>query len=256
MQDQNKFSIPLAIVVAGIIIAGGIYLSKMPSAPVVNNPAQSAKNYPIKAVNADDHIVGSTDAPIVVVEFSDLECPFCKSFHVTMQSIMSSYGKDGKVAWVYRQFPLSIHPKAQKEAEAAECAAELGGNTGFWKFIDQIFAITPSNNQLDASLLSKTAKDIGLDAVKFNACLDSGKYAQKVMDEEADGVKGGAQGTPYSVLVLKNPLSATALNSLNQYVASQGLGENVYVSTDKKQVVLNGAIPLQYVQPVFDAILK
>ncbi len=256
MDQNNKFSIPLAIVVAGLIIAGGIYLSKTPSAPAVQNVAQNTQNYPIKAVNADDHIVGSTDAPIVFVEYSDLECPFCKSFHVTMQSIMSTYGKDGKVAWVYRQFPLNIHPKAQKEAEAAECATELGGNAAFWKFIDQIFVITPSNNQLDATLLPKTAKDIGLDVSKFNVCLDSGKYAQKVMDQEADGVKGGAQGTPYNIMVLKKALSASALSAINQYASSQGLTQNIYVSSDKKQVVLNGAIPLQYIQPVLDAILK
>lgn len=100
-------------------------------------------------VTKADHILGSIDAPVKIVEYSDLECPFCKQFHNTMQKIMSEYGTE-KVAWVFRQFPLSqLHSKAPKEAEASECVAELGGNDAFWKFIDKINEVTPSNNKLD-----------------------------------------------------------------------------------------------------------
>ncbi len=255
-EKNNKLSIPAAIVIAGLLIAGGIYLAKRPVEQAVPNVAQKTQNYPIKAVNADDHILGNTDATMVIVEYSDLECPFCKTFHTTMQSIITTYGNDGKVAWVYRQFPLNIHPKAEKEAEASECANELGGNTIFWKYIDQIFTITPSNNQLDQAQLPKIAKDLGLDVSKFNACLDSGKYAAKIQAQEADGVKAGAQGTPFSIIVLKNALSASALEAINQYVNSQGLGQNIYASSDRKQIVLNGAIPLSFIQPVIDIVLK
>src|SRR3989338_2531696 len=99
-----------------------------------------------------DHLRGDPKATVKVVEFSDLECPFCKNFHRTMQQVMSEYS--GQVAWVYRHFPLdSLHSKARKEAEASECAAELGGNDGFWAYVDKLFEITPSNNGLDPNLL-------------------------------------------------------------------------------------------------------
>ncbi len=105
-------------------------------------------------VTSADHIQGDINAPVKVVEYSDLECPFCKRFHTTMQQVMKEYGKD-KVAWVFRQFPLSqLHSKSPKEAEATECVAELGGNDAFWKFVDLINEVTPSNNALDKAVIN------------------------------------------------------------------------------------------------------
>lgn len=92
-----------------------------------------------------DHIRGSRDAPVTLLEYSDLECPFCKQFHTTLQRATQEY--DGKVRWVYRHFPLdALHSKARKEAEAAECAAAQGK---FWEFLDRLFAVAPSNNGLE-----------------------------------------------------------------------------------------------------------
>src|SRR6185436_7093141 len=84
----------------------------------------------MEPVTEKDHILGNPNAEVIMVEYSDLECPFCKEFHSTLRRVMNEYGKDGKVAWVYRHFPIdSLHPKARKEAEATECAAELGGES-------------------------------------------------------------------------------------------------------------------------------
>jgi protein-disulfide isomerase len=105
-------------------------------------------------VTEKDHISGDTKAELVIIEYSDPECPFCKRFHETMTQVMSEYGKAGKVAWVYRHFPLdAIHSKARKEAEAIECAGELGGNEKLWEYVNTLYKITPANNQLDPTLL-------------------------------------------------------------------------------------------------------
>ena len=153
-------------------------------------------------VTSADHIRGNMKASVVVVEFSDLECPFCKAFHPTMQTIIKEY--EGEVAWVYRHFPIdSRHPKARKEAEATECAAELGGNDGFWKYVDRLFELTPSNNGLDLALLPQIAEDVGLDKAKFETCLASGKYADKIQKHLDDAIASGAGGTPYSVVITR-----------------------------------------------------
>lgn len=205
-QKTNNYLTPLAIVVAGLLIAGGIYLSSKhnESAQLASNnsndPTQTEVD--LKPISKADHILGNPNAKIVMVEYSDLECPFCKNFQSTLHEVMDNYGKNGDVAWVYRHFPLTeLHSKAPKEAEASECANELGGNDAFFKYIDAVYDTTPSNNGLDASELPKIAGQIGLNVDAFNSCLNSGKYADKVASERTDAINAGGQGTPYTILV-------------------------------------------------------
>jgi protein-disulfide isomerase len=160
----------------------------------------------VKPVDGEDHILGNSKAPVKVIEFSDFECPFCKSFHTTMKQLMEEYGKDGKVAWVYRHFPIDeLHSKARKEAQAAECAYELGGNKAFWAYADRLFEIAPSNNRLDLALLPQIAQDTGLDRATFETCLEGdergGKYAAHIEANHQDATASGGTGTPYSLVI-------------------------------------------------------
>jgi protein-disulfide isomerase len=210
---KNNFSIPIAIIIAGVLIAGALLYNSKSASNDNGNVAESNKkkllldsdNINVKPVNENDHILGSINAPIKIIEFSDLECPFCKQFHQTMKQVIDEYGKDGTVAWVYRHFPLDqLHPKARKEAEASECAAELGGNDKFWQYLNRLFEITPSNNGLNLSLLPQIAEDVGLDRFQFKQCLESGKYARHIADDLEDAVNSGGRGTPYSILIAPN----------------------------------------------------
>ncbi len=239
---SNNLSIPIAIVTAGVLIAGAVYLSsgKTATSPTVagNNNKVADQQVPptpqvdtgsldqIAAISASDHIRGNPDAPVKIVEYSDTECPFCKRFHDTMKQVMDEYGKSGKVAWVYRQFPLTqLHPKAPKEAEATECANELGGNDAFWKYTDRLYEVTPSNNGLDPAELPKIAQYVGLNVDKFNSCLNSGKYAKHVEEDIQNATATGGNGTPWSIVVAKNgkkyPLSgAQPYASVKQLIES------------------------------------
>ncbi|PIR97817.1 MAG: hypothetical protein COT89_02815 [Candidatus Colwellbacteria bacterium CG10_big_fil_rev_8_21_14_0_10_42_22] len=90
-----------------------------------------------ESISPEDHIRGNVDAPITIIEYSDLECPFCQVVHPTIQSLVS---ENSDVSWVYRHLPLeAIHPSARPLAEGSECAAELGGNDAFWAFLDKVF---------------------------------------------------------------------------------------------------------------------
>ena len=113
-----------------------------------------------RPISAADHILGNLGSKVIVLEYSDLECPFCKIFHATMHRVLDS---NKEVAWVYRHYPIpQLHSKAVREAEASECAWEQGGNEAFWKYVDRIFQITPSNDRLDSLELFKIAEQIGL----------------------------------------------------------------------------------------------
>ena len=152
-----------------------------------------------------DHIRGNPAAPVTLIEYSDFECPFCKSFHPTVKKLVDE--SNGQVRWVYRHFPLDqIHPvKARKEAAASECAAELGGNDAFWKFADRFYELTPSNNRTDIdTVLPQIAREIGLDAAKFASCLASGRHDRRVEEDLQNAFATGGRGTPWTIIVSKS----------------------------------------------------
>ncbi len=155
----------------------------------------------VKAVSADDYIRGDKNAKLTMIEYSDLECPYCKKFHPTLKDqAMKDYA--GKIRWVYRQFPLSFHANAQKESEAVLCVGKLGDDDKYWSFVDKIFERTGSNGTGFALTdLGPLAKEVGVNQDKFQKCLDGGDMKQRVNDETADGSQGGASGTPTTFLV-------------------------------------------------------
>jgi protein-disulfide isomerase len=209
-QSGVSLSTPIAIVIAGALVAGAVYMGASNS-DIVNVPQpqaaaqQSGDLEQMIAISAEDHIRGNPDAPVKIVEYSDTECPFCKRFHTTMQQVMDEYGKEGKVAWVYRHFPLDqLHSKARKESVALECANELGGNDKFWSYADRLYEVTPANDGLDSAELPKIAEFVGLDTAKFNTCLGSTKYDKHIEDEVQNAVATGGNGTPWSIVVTKS----------------------------------------------------
>jgi len=203
MEKIQQFLIPISIVVAGALIAVGIFFGGgTGNSKDLSNENQKAPEIQVRDITSKDHIRGNPKAKIIAIEYSDTECPFCKQFHTTLKQMISEYGQSGDVAWVYRHFPIDqLHSKARKEAEATECAAEQGSNDAFWKYIDQVYSRTPSNDGLDLAELPKIASDIGLDVTKFNECLSSGKMAEKVEADYQDAVAAGGQGTPYVVFI-------------------------------------------------------
>ncbi|HCB35185.1 hypothetical protein A2947_02245 [Candidatus Peribacteria bacterium RIFCSPLOWO2_01_FULL_54_110] len=268
-QTKNPITIPIAIVIAGGLVAGALFLRGGDGVtPGVGKESKemlptipAPQTITLKPVDASrDHIRGSPAANVMFVEFSDTECPFCKRFHLTMQRIIEEYGKSGNVAWVYRQFPIvELHSKAPKESEATECAAELGGNAKFWEYLDRIFEITPSNDGLDQSELPRIATAVGLGKEEFNTCLSSGKMKAKVDSDYEDGVAAGTTGTPYSVLALQTPISEkqkeSALQLMEPLRDSRG-GLPISFSQDGRRIGLTGALPYEIIKAVIEILLK
>src|SRR3989344_2612883 len=230
METIQKFAVPLSIIIAGAMIAISLYVVN--SSGAASNPTPTVAEE-IRGIQDTDHVRGNPNADIILVEYSDTECPFCKQFHDTLKQVMAEYGESGTVAWVYRHFPIpSLHPKAPKEAEALECAAEQGGQETFWKYADKVYETTESNNSLDdgvyntpkdipvgqdgkpwytekkprsatdAGQLSDIAKELGLDVDRFEDCLKSGKYAERVQTDVDEAVAAGGGGTPHSILLV------------------------------------------------------
>ncbi len=231
--STNKFAIPLAIIIAGLIIGGSIYLSSNKKSPVsnVNNPTPTQQGVEAMIpVDESDHILGKLTADIIIVEYSDIECPFCKQFHTTLQRIIAEYGPSGKVAWVYRHFPIdSLHKNARIEAEATECAAELGGNGKFWEYTNILYERTKSNDGLDLTQLPLIAEEIGLNKEEFNECLVSRRHQDIVQKDYENAVASGGRGTPHSILV---------------------------ITSTGERIPIQGALPYENIKQAIDGILS
>jgi len=143
----------------------------------------------IEVSEADSPAKGPESAPVTIVEFSDFQCPFCSKIIPTLDRVTKDYADT--VRLVFRQFPLhSLHPEAQKAAEASLCAHEQGE---FWAMHDAMFE---DQEALGLADLKATAKTLGLDSTTFDDCLDSGKHADQVEADLEAGLAAGVSGTP------------------------------------------------------------
>lgn len=144
-------------------------------------------------------VLGNKDAKVTIIEFSDFQCPFCKTlFDESITQIKKDYVDTGKAKLAYRHYPLtSIHPNAQKTAEASECANEQGK---FWEYHDQLFTYQADWETLTGEAftakLSEYASAVGIDDAELTSCVSSGKFADKVTEDMKAGSDVGVDGTP------------------------------------------------------------
>ena len=167
-----------------------ILQNKLPS----NQPVVELK------ISADnDPIIGNSNAPITIIEFSDFQCPFCAKFHIqTLPKIMDEYIKEGKVKLVFRDFPIqSIHSNALLASVAAECANEEGK---FKEMHDKLFENQNEWNNKNTDdviiLFNQYSSEMGIEKEKFDSCIKNGKYIKEIQKDLEDGRTYGISGTP------------------------------------------------------------
>ncbi len=218
-RGSSPLAIPAAIIIGFGLIAASIYLSggkQAAVAPGLGNQSPTADLSKVDPITADDHIRGNPNAPLLIVEYSDFDCPFCQRFHTTMQKIMDEYGPGGQVAWVYRHWPItSLHPSAGHIAEASECVAELGGNEAFWKFADLVFGERGSTGSTDLVRLPEFAETVGVSKADYESCVASGRHREGIEDNAVNAAEIGAIGTPYSVVIVGD--QKTAIDGAQPY---------------------------------------
>ena len=224
---SNKLSIPMAIIIVGILIAGAVYFSST-SKPV--NTAPKNTGIPVTTntltpVGAADRTLGNPNAKVTLVMYEDFQCIFCGAIAGVqpaliqslkqqnpgwapfMPEVINNYVKSGNVQLVYRDWAF-LGPESVRATEAARCAGDQGK---FWNYHDYLFAHQAEENKgnfSDANLKS-FAKSLSLDTTSFDKCLDSDKYAQAVADSKTEGEGAGVTGTPKGFILRDNKIIST-----------------------------------------------
>ena len=183
-----------------------------------NNPVPNP--LPAKTIS---HVLGNANAHVQVMVWSDTECPYCKLVASTVRQLMNHYGASGDVSLAYSPFPLTaIHPNAAKEAEAAECVADQGGNYAYFKYLDLLYTATSTENGLSLAQLPQFAASLGLNVGVFNDCLNADSHTKQIQDSYNAGVAAGITGTPTAVIYVDGVQKQTLAGSqpYSSYVAA------------------------------------
>ncbi|CAG0982784.1 Disulfide bond formation protein D [Anaerolineales bacterium] len=179
---------------AGLAVIGVITFAFWPkSQTTAPNAPTSSTLLPVEV--SLDKSTGEENAPVVVVEYGDFQCPACQQFfQTTVEQLKTEYVQTGKVRFVFRQFAF-LGDESQWAAEASECANEQGR---FWDYYDKLYVEQNGENVgvFSKDNLKQFAVDLELDATGFDQCLDSGRYAEKVKQETLEGQQSGVRGTP------------------------------------------------------------
>lgn len=226
--NKDTITVPGAIIIAGVLIAGAILFGfvYMKGEGSGTGGTPTAQNPKIPAIGEGDHVIGNPKtAEITLVEYSDLQCPYCTRFHPVVEQVVKDYG--GKVAWAYRHFPLSqIHPEALPASIASECVASLKGTDAFFNFVNDVFL---NQGRIGISLYRELGAKAGISAGDLDACIAKNESEAKIKQQFADAVGAGGQGTPFTIILDKK---------------GKTLG------------VIPGALPIEQVKAQIDALLK
>jgi protein-disulfide isomerase len=202
-------------------------LEKMSTLPQGPSPQAPQRPASVTIGNLTGYVMGRSDAPLTMVEFTDLQCPYCREYvTTTFDEIKKNWIDTGKLRYISRDFPLDIHPVAMAAARAARCAGEQG------KFWEMRMALMRNANLLSADYITRTAEDLKLDSKKFAQCTASGKFDAEIQAQALEGIRIGVSGTPTFVIGKTEP---------NSVQGSMVVGAFPYVVFDAKLKELSQA---------------
>lgn len=208
---RNALLLPGAILLAGALLAVSIYVVR--TGAVSEEPVKDLSL--LRPLSLDEHILGSPDARVLVIEYADLDSPYAKQLQEVMTELMGEYGEDGRLAWVLRHFPVShIYPDSPTHAHAAECVAALGGEEAFWGFIEAMHAEAPGAVRFPPAGYAPLLPRFGITQEAFADCMADARYEGKVGADALNALEIGASGSPHTVILPRGVEPFTVSGSL------------------------------------------
>ena len=172
---------------------------------LTERPQREKIRFPVEINSSYDYIDGDKNAKLILISYTDLECPYCKRAENNVIKKLEAKYKKSDLSFVTRHFPLkTLHPSSCKEAKATVCAGSLGGSDKYYKMINKIFENTKSNGNFDLKKLPKFAEEIGVNKLMFNKCMDDENIKKIVKSSYAEGDYAGVMGTPTLFLMARD----------------------------------------------------
>lgn len=208
--EKKGLSVANSIIIAGLLIAIAIiFVGTNKNTPTKNS--EEVTDVSKVTLEDSDHVFGNKNADILLVEYSDIDCPFCRVLHPNIKKILSEYPNE--VAWVYRDFPLeSLHPEAKTKALASECVAKISGEDAYFTYLSYLF-----ENETTAKDLVSIAKNLGFESGKISTCIENEEAIESVEKDMESGKDLGIQGTPFTILVNRETGEASAIRGAVPY---------------------------------------
>lgn len=198
----------LAIVFGGIatLLAAGYFLGFITgSYRGKEDDGRSESITELLKIAPDDHLLGPRDADVVLFEYGDVNCPFCRYLHAKMLRLVENKNHAASVAWVYRHFPLyAVLESIDLEERALECAAAQGGDSSFFAYLDKLVADAVEKKHFTHEQLMRIAEQIGLDARLFSDCLASDAVDSRILRDHRQGATAGVSTIPHTFLAGRN----------------------------------------------------
>ncbi|HMP67192.1 MAG TPA: thioredoxin domain-containing protein [Candidatus Paceibacterota bacterium] len=212
MKNKEIFVFCTSLILIGLVVSASIIYTrtynKNPKKITISDNDQA---YVIQPISSSDHMIGNPNADLILIEYSDFTCQFCREFHPTMMKLVIENAKNGSFAWVYRNFSAdeaigNKNSLSMKTAIMSECVNEIGGPTKFWNFLSDVYTQTPIN--FTESDVKKIVENSGINMSEFEKCISSGKFNDKIQRNIDDGLaiyeQDGDFGTPYNILITRD----------------------------------------------------
>lgn len=259
MEIKNDNLVTISIIIAGIIISGSILYSRDLSFDWNKNATEDEKEEitGISPVRENEPMLGDPEADILFIEYSDTECPFSSQFAKEREKIMSSFGSEGRVAWVYRAIPGGDRASIIK-ALSLECVSEDTENHKFWRYLRRVENKELSINEdgePDIEILVTSAEKENIDPEKIRECIQNETYLEKVKRNLKEAVSEEATGTPFTVILLPEDLSSIKQQKINTDL--KDIPANIITIPAKPdRIFLNGLLTADKIEKILDIILS
>lgn len=206
MKQSSPKKVFFLIALGGAVLFIGLYLLRLTGSHISDTESKKQVKEKIGffKLTESDHVLGSKNADIFLIEYADVNCPFCRRLHPKLKQLVKNESAGTKISWVYRHFPLAVSAdRVDPEEKALECAAVQGGDSTFFAYLEKIIAIAVGRENLIVKQLTQTAGEINLNMNLFNNCLANTTYDNRIFRDHWVGSAVGVSTVPHTFLLTR-----------------------------------------------------